>query len=153
MHNLFRVDENSLEQCWAAHIVQCCQPYSVQHCYTWSQANSGSTILNNIVDNVEMLAAKHCSTLFSTALNRLCDFGCVVENRMEQCYWGNIIPGCQQYWAILLSLSSLHSGGTMHFLQHCILFLTWNRLQRCLRQQFCFTCFPNCNSSFDSGAT
>ena len=24
-HNLFRVDENSLEQCCAAHIVQCCQ--------------------------------------------------------------------------------------------------------------------------------
>ena len=27
MHNLFRVDENSLEQCCAAHIVQCCQQY------------------------------------------------------------------------------------------------------------------------------
>ena len=26
-HNLFRVDENSLEQCCAAHIVQCCQQY------------------------------------------------------------------------------------------------------------------------------
>ena len=25
IHNLFRVDENSLEQCCAAHIVQCCQ--------------------------------------------------------------------------------------------------------------------------------
>ena len=26
-HNLFRVDENSREQCCAAHIVQCCQQY------------------------------------------------------------------------------------------------------------------------------
>ena len=26
-HNLFRVDKNSLEQCCAAHIVQCCQQY------------------------------------------------------------------------------------------------------------------------------
>ena len=26
-HNLFRVDENSLEQCCAAHIVRCCQRY------------------------------------------------------------------------------------------------------------------------------
>ena len=26
-HNLFTVDENSLEQCCAAHIVQCCQQY------------------------------------------------------------------------------------------------------------------------------
>ena len=26
-HNLFRVDENSLEQCCVAHIVQCCQQY------------------------------------------------------------------------------------------------------------------------------
>ena len=26
-HNLFRVDENSLEQCCAAHIVQCCQQF------------------------------------------------------------------------------------------------------------------------------
>ena len=26
-HNLFRVDENSIELCFAAHIVQCCQQY------------------------------------------------------------------------------------------------------------------------------
>ena len=26
-HNLFRVDENSIEQCCAAHVVQCCQQY------------------------------------------------------------------------------------------------------------------------------
>ena len=26
-YNLFRVDENSLEQCCTAHIVQCCQQY------------------------------------------------------------------------------------------------------------------------------
>ena len=26
-HNLFRADDNSLEQCCAAHIVQCCQQY------------------------------------------------------------------------------------------------------------------------------
>ena len=26
-HNLLRVDENNLEQCFAAHIVQCCQQY------------------------------------------------------------------------------------------------------------------------------
>ena len=25
----------------------------VQHCYTWLRANSGSTMLNNIVDNIE----------------------------------------------------------------------------------------------------
>ena len=25
----------------------------VQHCYTWSRADSGSTMLNNIVDNYE----------------------------------------------------------------------------------------------------
>ena len=56
MHNLFRVDENSLEQCCAAHIVQCCHSLVnniVQYCYTWLQANSGSTMLNNIVDNIE----------------------------------------------------------------------------------------------------
>ena len=40
---LFRVDENSLEQCFAAHIVQCCQQY----------CSAGSTMLNNIVDNIK----------------------------------------------------------------------------------------------------
>ena len=27
MNNLFWADENSIEQCFAAHIVQCCQQY------------------------------------------------------------------------------------------------------------------------------
>ena len=31
---------------------------------------------------------------------------CCIENRMhKQCCWGNILPGCQQYGTILLSLN------------------------------------------------
>ena len=52
MNNLFWPDENSYEQCFAAHIVQGCQQYSS----TLLQASSGSTttclILLTILNNV-----------------------------------------------------------------------------------------------------
>ena len=50
MINLFRVDENRIEQCFAAHIVQCCQ----QHC---------SALLHPIQ------AQQYCSVLLTTMNN------------------------------------------------------------------------------------
>ncbi len=51
-YDLFKVVENRMQQCCAAHIVHSCQ----QHCSALLhliQAASGSTMLNNIVDNHE----------------------------------------------------------------------------------------------------
>ena len=31
----------------------------------------------------------------------------VVENKMQQCSRGSIVPGCQQYYSILLNLNQL----------------------------------------------
>ena len=62
---LFKVHENSIEQRFAANIVQCCQ---------------GSTIL--LHDKIEQCwpAPKHCSMLFSSTLNKLYDdiFPCIL---------------------------------------------------------------------------
>ena len=52
MNNLFWPDENSIEQCFAAHIVQGCQQYWTS-CWAWTSLQSGVTMLNNIVDNLE----------------------------------------------------------------------------------------------------
>ena len=52
-HKLFRVDENSIEQC-AAHAH--CSKLStiiVQYCWSWISPQSGVIMLNNIVDNIE----------------------------------------------------------------------------------------------------
>ena len=57
MNNRFGADENRLEQCFAANIVQCCQQYC----------------------SVLMWAAKHCSMLFSSGQNRLFIFCCVLQ--------------------------------------------------------------------------
>ena len=76
-HNLFRVDENSLEQCCAAHIVQCCQ----QYCSALLSLNQQAIRCNNAEQycwqHWTMWAAQHCSRLFSSTQNRLCVFGCV----------------------------------------------------------------------------
>ena len=73
-HNLFRVDENSLKQCCAAHIVQCCQHY----CSTLLHLIAGQFRLNNAEQycwqHWTMWAAQHCSRLFSSTLNRMCAF-------------------------------------------------------------------------------
>ena len=72
MNNLFCwPDENSNEQCFAAHIVQCFAAHIVQCCQQYCSTllhliagyNSGSTILNNIVDNPEQCGQQnivHC---------------------------------------------------------------------------------------------
>ena len=51
-HNLFWPDENSIEQCFAAHIVQGCQQYWTSW-WALISLQSGVTMLNNIVDNLE----------------------------------------------------------------------------------------------------
>ena len=58
----------------AAHIFQCYQQYCSAGCWAWISPQSGVTMLNNIVDNIEMWEAQHCSTLFSSTMNRLCIF-------------------------------------------------------------------------------
>ena len=66
MNNLFWPDENSIEQGFAAHIVQGCQ----QYCSTLLHLIAGYFRLNNlfsIVDNIEQC----CSMLFSSDQNRL----------------------------------------------------------------------------------
>ena len=56
MNNLFWPDENSNEQCFAAHIVQCCQQYR-SVLLSLNSLQSGVTMLNNIVDNIELWKA------------------------------------------------------------------------------------------------
>ena len=51
-HNLFWPDENRIEQCCAAHIVQGCQQHWTSW-WAWISLQSGVTMLNNIVDNLE----------------------------------------------------------------------------------------------------
>ena len=52
MNNPFGPDENSIEQCFAANIVQYCQKYWAS-CWARISLHSGVTMLNNIVDNLE----------------------------------------------------------------------------------------------------
>ena len=52
-HELLKVVENRIEQCCAAHIVEFCQQYIVQHCYTRLRAWFRLNNLYNIVDNIE----------------------------------------------------------------------------------------------------
>ena len=65
-HNLFWPDENSIEQCCAAHIVQGCQQYC-QHCYTCLQANSGSSTCSVLLTTLNNVGS---TTLFSPVFIR-----------------------------------------------------------------------------------
>ena len=91
MNNLFWHDENSDEQCFAAHIVQCCQQYWTS-CWAWIQP---AIRCNNVKQYCwqpwTMWAAKHCSILFSSGQNRLFIFGCVVTPLWSGIFFG--FPG------------------------------------------------------------
>ena len=70
---------------------------NVQHYWVWISPQSGVTMLNNIVDNIEQCGqAQHCSRLFLSTLNRLfvlcCGPYCKVYlhdtmNRMRSLLW------------------------------------------------------------------
>ncbi len=51
-YHLFKVVENRMQQCCAAHIVHSCQQYC-SALLSLNQPQSGVTMLNNIVDNYE----------------------------------------------------------------------------------------------------
>ena len=71
-----------VQGCWKQHWTMFC----CQHCTMLSTILFSIVISDLSLNNAKkycwqhwtMLAAKHFSMLFSTALNRLCDFGCVV---------------------------------------------------------------------------
>jgi hypothetical protein len=71
-YHLFKVVENRMQQCCAAHIVHSCQQYysALLHLIADLRADLGS--MNNIVDNYEQCGQHnmHYCILFLTTLNK-----------------------------------------------------------------------------------
>ncbi len=114
--NLFRLDENRIEQCFTAHIVQCCQQYcsallhliqAQQYCSTLltTMNNVGSkTLFNPVFINPEQVDNFLPLTPYTPKNYHLFK---VVENMMQQCCAAYIVHSCQQYCSALLSLDQL----------------------------------------------
>ena len=119
-HNLFWPDENSIEQCCAAHIVQGFQQYWTSW-WAWISLQSGVTMLNNIVDIIEQCGQQNTVQCCFHQVVRflLCtqqkthNLFWPDENRIEQCCAAHIVQGCQQHWTSWWAWITLQSGVTM----------------------------------------
>ena len=83
-HNLFWPDENSIEQCCAAHIVQGCQQHWTSW-WAWISLQSGVTMLNNIVDNLEQCGQQNIVQCCFHQARTGCSFFCCVV------YWEHLL--------------------------------------------------------------
>ena len=113
MNNLLRVDENSIEQCFTARAVQCCQQccfLSLLHLIAGWLADSSSTTLFNIVDNIE-----HCSISLTT-LNIVCSLRTTLSNPLFYQPWIVCLffAACQYIHGAQHDI--LHSGKQWNFL-------------------------------------
>jgi hypothetical protein len=75
------IDENRIEQCFAAHIVHSCQQYWTMLLHP-IQAQQYCSILLTSVNNVGR--AKHCSILLSSGLGVFCRVGAVYTRKNAQ---------------------------------------------------------------------
>ena len=82
-NNLFKVVENSIEQCCAAHIIQCCQYCSALLHLTVRLNNAEQCCRRHWT----ILAAQHSSMPFSTTLNSLLVFCCVTGPKLTTGAW------------------------------------------------------------------
>ena len=85
-YELLKVVENRIEQCCAAHIVQCCVVVNniVQHCCIWLRAWFRLNNLCNIVDNIEQCGQHN--------IVQSCFQHLVIFCRVEGSEWGLASP-------------------------------------------------------------
>ena len=113
MNNLFWPDENRLEQCFAANIVQCCQQYWTS-CWAGTSLQSAVTMLNNIVDNLEQCGKQNIVQCCFHQARTGCAFYAVYTAKNEQ----PVLAWWKQHW-------------TMFCCQHCSMLSTiGNRVLR-----------------------
>ena len=68
-YELQQVVENRIEQCCAAHIVQCCQQYCSALLHLIAGYIQAQQLVQNCWQQLTIWAAQHCSILFSTTRN------------------------------------------------------------------------------------
>ena len=93
-HNLFWPDENRIEQCCAVHIVQGCQQHWTSW-WAWISLQSGVTMLNNIVDNLEQCGQQN--------IVQCCFHQARTGGAFFAVYFMKILSGYCNYWLIFSS--------------------------------------------------
>ena len=108
------VIENKIEQCCAAHIIQCCQQYCSALLHPIAGLIQTKQLVQYCWQHWIMWAAQHYSILFSIAQNRLCNFCCVhgkksrvVEGYSKKDWTMLCCPHCSMLSTILFSIVEL----------------------------------------------